>query len=196
MKNVITMILLALCVSVFGQSAGQTERKDSSRLFLHVEIPSMGVISDNSLGSKQFQLFQYGAGVEYKFKGRFGIGLDADRRKNGFSIAGQDWQRKGFSVRPSLRYYIDADAKLFASIGSRISRFQETNMATSLKNESYWQNTLFVGLGYKMYFTQSKRFGAQAFVGSDFLLWENAANSIDAFSDKGLFFNATLFYSF
>lgn len=196
MKNIMTFLLLVLGVSVFAQNSNQTKPSDASRLYVDVKIPEMALFSDKTLGKSQFQLSRYGLGVEYKFKGNFSIGLDADRRKNSYTLLGQDCERKGYSVSPSLRYYFNSDAKFYASLGMRFSRFQETGLPLATQNLEYWQNTAFVGVGYKMYFTKNKHFGAQMFAGYDFLQWESAADKTSIPTDKGLFVNASLFYSF
>lgn len=196
MKRIIIIMMIALSANVFGQELDKVTGSKKSKLFFDVKIPEMAFFSDKNLGNGQLQLLRYGLGAEYKFKGNLAVGVDFYQCNNRSTLGNEDWQRKGFSMCPSLKYYLNQDAKLFTSVGSRINRFQETNLTTSTKRESYWQNTLFVGLGYKMYFTKNKHFGGQVFTGWDFLLWETGVEKIDIPSDRGIFFNASLFYSF
>ena len=92
---------------------------------------------------------------------------------------------------------MDSYKKLSLNIGTQILLYQETiNSEGEENSQDYWQNTIRLGAGYKMYLFKKKKLGTEVFIGSNLLMWGNSEPWTTALSRRGLIIEGTVFYKF
>lgn len=141
----------------------------------------------------------FGGGFECLFNGRAAIGFNLyhenlyiNFKQNHFSQISKGWR-----LTPTFKLYLDSYKKLSLNIGTQILLYQETiNSEGEENSQDYWQNTIRLGAGYKMYLFKKKKLGTEVFIGSNLLMWGNSEPWTTALSRRGLIIEGTVFYKF
>lgn len=201
MRTISTSSLIALLLSLLtstatGQQPGVFQKeKTNTTWYIYAHIPFWFYSPDKSYLETNI-LKGYGGGAECLFNGRTAIELDI-YRYNSWSNYNQGQMSgtcQSWAFTPTFKLYLDSYKKLSLNIGTRFLFCHETHKDKDGEiGQKYWQNTLMLGAGYKMYFTK-KNLGAEMFIGTNLLLWGNAEPWTTALSMRGMTAKATIFY--
>ena len=197
-KFAVAIVLMTSMSLALGQTSDTTRQTGNNTWFVRADIPSMVISGDQSYMQCNF-LQGYGFGFECVINGKIAVGFDIYREiSNVRFVETQLFQTcSGLKFKPSLKLYLDTYKKLYACAGMGF-RFCKESLGSGdeLMSQSYWQYSLRLGLGYKVYLFRNRRFGLDAFAGSNLLLWGNSEPWTTALSNRGLFFELSLFYKF
>ena len=166
--------------------------------YIFADVPTLSYSPDKSY--MECNIIQgFGGGFECLFNGRAAIGFDLYR--DNFYVNFKQHQlsqiHKGWRLTPTFKLYLDSYKKLSFNIGTRLLFCQETINSEGEENcQKYWQNTIRLGAGYKMYLFKKKNFGTEVFIGSNLLMWGNSEPWTTALSTRGLIIEGTIFYKF
>ena len=141
----------------------------------------------------------YGIGIEFVMIGKVAVGLDVYRENIDVRyIQTQSFRTcKGLGFTPSFILYLNSGKKLYMGVGTKIRYVQESlGNIDEVKSQKYWQSSIRLGLGYKVYLFKNKRFGFDVFAGSNLILMGNSEPWTTALSKRGMFFDGSLFYKF
>ena len=197
-------LFLSAMILMASVSYGQS---DSSKIvpgrvrpsiYVLLDCPSFAYSPDKDYLKTNF--FQGGGfETEVLFKKRFGLCLDffINNSHQDYYQGQTILNNKSLIFTPSLKLYIDSYAKLFVSIGSRLS-FNDAKIEEggSELSQRYWMNALRLGIGYKIYMFKKKRFGIELNIGSNLIIWGNPEEWTGALTNRGLYTNFSLFYKF
>lgn len=193
------LIILASGFSAFCQNTNSTEPNKTDGIFIHLNIPT---IVFSPIATYDCNILQsYGLGLEYKFKGKFGLSFDFVRELQDFEY-NTSYKRTIFSsfiYNPSLKYYVDSNSKFFVNLGAAIASCNDEITENNIVNEEkYMQNAITTGVGYKVYLSANKRFGGEIFLGTKILIWEKGRNNYlrKTILDDAFNFKASIFYRF
>ncbi len=197
----IIAIALALFLNMtyaFCQKSDTIKQKSNNTWYVMADIPSLAISGDRSFMKCNF-LQGYGFGFEYVINGKVAVGLDLYRERSdvrfvethAFQIC------SGLQFKPSFKVYLDSYKKLYAGLGMGFRFCQESQGSDDeLNSQRYWQSSLRLGFGYKVYMFKSRRFGLDSFVGTNLLLWSNSEPWTTALARRGMLFEFSLFYKF
>lgn len=198
--SILTAILLSLLGStaICQQSDFLEKEKINTTWYIFADIPTLSFSADKSY--MECNLIQgFGGGFECLFNGRAAIGFNLyhenlyiNFKQNHFSQISKGWR-----LTPTFKLYLDSYKKLSLNIGTQILLYQETiNSEGEENSQDYWQNTIRLGAGYKMYLFKKKKLGTEVFIGSNLLMWGNSEPWTTALSRRGLIIEGTVFYKF
>lgn len=194
-KTVLVLILVFHLTDAFPQ---KTELTKNRVRYVFVDIPTIAYFGDKTF--METNIFQgYGLGFEYIVKDKVAVGLDIYRENiNVRYIQTQLFRTcKGLNFTPSLKLYLSSDKKLYMGVGTKIRYVQESlENIDEVISQKYWQTSIRLGLGYKIYFFKNKRFGVDVFAGSNLILVGNSEPWTTALSKRGMFFDGSFFYKF
>lgn len=193
------MIFLSSGISAFCQNTNSTDFNKTDGLFVHLNIPTLVFSPITTYDCNILQ--SYGLGVEYKFKGKFGISFDFTRELQDFKYITEDKRITfgSFIYNPSFKYYVDSNSKFFVNFGAKILSCNDKITENNNVNEGkYVQSAITTGVGYKMYLFANKRFGGEFFLGTKIFMWGNRGNNYmrETMLDDNLYFKASIFYRF
>lgn len=195
-SSLIALLLSLLCSTATGQQPSVLQKeKTNTTWYIYAHIPYVFYSPDKSYLETNI-LKGYGGGAECLFYGRKAIELDIYRYN---SWANQNQGQvletcQSWSFTPTFKLYLDSYKKLSLNIGTRFLFCHETLKDKDGEiGQKYWQNTLMLGAGYKMYFAK-KNLGAEVFIGTNLLLWGNAETWTTALLGRGMTSKATIFY--
>lgn len=199
MKKLTLALLLALNMTcAFCQKTDTIRQKSNNTWYVMADIPSLAISGDRSYMKCNF-LQGYGFGFEYVINGKVAVGLDLYRERPDVRfVETQAFQTcSGLQFKPSFKVYLDSYKKLYAGLGMGFRFCQESQGSDDeLNSQRYWQSSLRLGFGYKVYVFKNRRFGLDSFVGSNLLLWGNSEPWTTALARRGIFFEFSLFYKF
>ena len=150
--------ILSLSQIAFSQNAINYEKSD---LFIHVNIPSLAYHPNNAYDCNIIQ--SYGLGIEYKFKNRLALSFNFTRNIQDFdyNVLNKNITYNSFVYKPSLRYYLDSNSKVYVDLGAVVNSCNDKIMENNVINEEkFVQNAITTGIGYKVYFLKNKRITA------------------------------------
>lgn len=193
-------ILLSLSTSTaMCQQSGFLQKENANTTwYIFADVPTLCYSPDKSY--MECNLIQgFGGGFECLFNGRAAIGFNLyhenlyiNFKQNHFSQISKGWR-----LTPTFKLYLDSYKKLSLNIGTQILLYQETiNSEGEENSQDYWQNTIRLGAGYKMYLFKKKKLGTEVFIGSNLLMWGNSEPWTTALSRRGLIIEGTVFYKF
>ena len=189
--------ILSLSQIAFSQNAINYEKSD---LFIHVNIPSLAYHPNNAYDCNIIQ--SYGLGIEYKFKNRLALSFNFTRNIQDFdyNVLNKNITYNSFVYKPSLRYYLDSNSKVYVDLGAVVNSCNDKIMENNVINEEkFVQNAITTGIGYKVYFLKNKRLGMDFFISTKIFIWENGRDDNyfrGTFIYDPFYFNGSVFYRF
>ncbi len=191
-------ILLSLLTStaICQQSGIPQKEKINTTWYIFADVPTLSYSSDKSI--MESHIFQgFGGGLECLLDGRTAISFDLyrDNFYLNYKLQQLSQIRKGWRLSPTFKLYLDSYKKLSLNIGTQILLCHETiNSEGEENSQKYWQNTIRLGAGYKIYMLKKKNLGTEVFIGSNLLMWGNSEPWTTALSKRGLVIEGTVFY--
>ena len=191
------LLLIAAALLFVFEANGQMPDAKNNSVVVRIDQPSI-MFSFAPNYDVNF-LPGYGFGAEYIFQDRVGFDLDVYRRNSDLKdFSNQSFETvKGMAFTPSFKFYLDPYSKLYVSLGTEISFINESKgNVDAVHSQQYWQDAIQFGAGYKMYLFKHRKFGLEAYIGSNLLLWSNSEPWTSALTNRGMETKVSLFYRF
>lgn len=193
------LLIVALILNVFNafcQESDTVKQKGKNTWFVKVDLPNLAISADKSYMDCNV-LQGYGVGFEYVMEDRIAVGCNIFRENSDVRFPSeQSYQMsRGIRFTPSFKLYLDSYRKLSVDIGTGIRFCHEAQgIAQEERENSYWQASLRFGAGYKMYLFKNRRFGVEASVGSNLVLWGDSEPWTHALMGRGMYMEVGFFY--